>query len=77
MMSEKRFECIFIEDKYGGTSRRLKDNETNITYMTCDVADLMNELYEENRTLKKQLEIRTASDKYHQRMLNKWLCKNE
>lgn len=41
-MSEKRFECVFIEDKYGGTSRRLKDNETNITYMTCDVADLLN-----------------------------------
>lgn len=41
-MSEKRFECVFVEDEFGGTYRRLKDNETNITYMTCDVADLLN-----------------------------------
>ena len=34
-------------------------------------------LEEENEQLKKQLEIRTESDKYHQRMLKKWLCKDE
>ncbi len=34
-------------------------------------------LKKENEQLKKQLEIRTESDKYHQRMLLKWLCKDE
>ena len=43
MMSEKRFECVFIEDdEFGGTFRRLKDNETGIMHMTCDVVDLLN-----------------------------------
>lgn len=56
-MSEKRFECVFIEDKYGGTSRRLKDNETNITYMTCDVADLLNFQNTQIKILKEQNEI--------------------
>lgn len=42
-MSEKRFECVFIEDdEFGGTFRRLKDNETGIMHMTCDVVDLLN-----------------------------------
>ena len=62
-MSEKRFECVFVEDEeFGGTFRRLKDNETNITYMTCDVADLLNFqntqikiLKEENEHLRKKL----------------------
>ena len=34
-------------------------------------------LQEENEQLKKQLELRTESDKYHQRMLMKWLCKDD
>lgn len=61
-MSEKRFECVFIEDdEFGGTFRRLKDNETGIMHMTCDVVDLLNFqntqikiLKEENEQLKKQ-----------------------
>ena len=57
MMSEKRFECVFVEDKFGGTSRRLKDNETNITYMTCDVADLLNFQNTQIKILKEQNEI--------------------
>lgn len=57
MMSEKRFECVFVEDKYGGTSRRLKDNKTNITYMTCDVADLLNFQNTQIKILKEQNEI--------------------
>ena len=64
MMSEKRFECVFIEDdEFGGTFRRLKDNETGIMHMTCDVVDLLNFqntqikiLKEENEQLKKRLE---------------------
>ena len=63
-MSEKRFECVFIEDEeFGGTFRRLKDNETGIMHMTCDVVDLLNFqntqikiLKEENEQLKKRLE---------------------
>lgn len=61
-MSEKRFECVFIEDEeFGGTFRRLKDNETGIMHMTCDVADLLNFqntqikiLKEENEQLRKE-----------------------
>lgn len=56
-MSEKRFECVFVEDKFGGASRRLKDNETNITYMTCDVADLLNFQNTQIKILKEQNEI--------------------
>ena len=42
-MDGKRFECVFVEDEeFGGTYRRLKDNETGIVHMTCDVADLLN-----------------------------------
>ena len=61
-MSEKRFECVFVEDEFGGTYRRLKDNETGIVHMTCDVADLLNFqntqikcLKEENEQLRKEL----------------------
>ena len=62
-MSEKRFECVFIEDdEFGGTFRRLKDNETGIVHMTCDVVDLLNFqntqikcLKEDNEKLKKRL----------------------
>ena len=62
-MSEKRFECVFIEDdEFGGTFRRLKDNETGIMHMTCDVVDLLNFqntqikiLKEENEQLRKQI----------------------
>ena len=67
-MSE-RFECVFIEDdEFGGTFRRLKDNETGIKHMTCDVVDLLNFqntqikiLKEENEQLKK---ARDESDKF-------------
>lgn len=63
MMSEKRFECVFVEDEeFGGTYRRLKDNETGIVHMTCDVADLLNFqntqiniLKEENEQLKEEI----------------------
>lgn len=55
------------------------------------ICDLLNQLHQENEhliignknlmkkneQLKKQLELRTESDKYHQRMLMKWLCKDE
>ena len=41
-MNKKRFECVFVEDEFGGTYRRLKDNKTGIVHMTCDVADLLN-----------------------------------
>lgn len=34
-------------------------------------------LVEENQQLRKELEMRTESDNYHQRMLKKWLCKDE
>ena len=62
-MSEKRFECVFIEDdEFGGTFRRLKDNETGIMHITCDVVDLLNFqntqikiLKEENEQLRKQI----------------------
>lgn len=63
-MTDKRFECVFVEDEeFGGTYRRLKDNETGIMHMTCDVADLLNFqntqikiLKEENEHLRKKLE---------------------
>ena len=61
-MSEKRFECVFVEDEFGGTYRRLKDNETGIVHMTCDVVDLLNFqntqikcLKEDNEKKKKRL----------------------
>lgn len=79
MMSEKRFvigddniamfEVIDMEKEELVCECRAVDVET--------LVDLLNSLAEENEKLKKQLEIRTASDKYHQRMLTKWLCKNE
>lgn len=60
-MGEKRFECVFVEDGFGGTYRRLRDNETGIVHMTCDVADLLNFqntqikcLKEENEQLKSE-----------------------
>lgn len=56
-MNEKRFECVFVEDKFGGTFKRLKDNETNITYKTCDVADLLNFQNTQIKILKEQNEI--------------------
>ena len=63
MSKSKRFECVFVEDdEFGGTFRRLKDNEMNITYMVCDVADLLNFqntqikiLKDENEQLKNKL----------------------
>ena len=63
MSKSKRFECVFVEDdEFGGTFRRLKDNEMNITYMVCDVADLLNFqdtqikiLKDENEQLKEEL----------------------
>lgn len=58
IMSEKRFECVFIEDdEFGGTFRRLKDNETNITYMVCDVVDLLNFQNTQIKILKEQVQI--------------------
>ena len=61
-MSEKRFECVFVEDEFGGTYRRLKDNETGIVHMACDVVDLLNFqetqikcLKEENEQLKEEI----------------------
>lgn len=63
------FEVIDIEKEELVCECRAVDVET--------LVDLLNNLAEENGELKKQLEIRTASDKYHQRMLTKWLCKNE
>lgn len=75
------------------TEKRFKKGDwTNCRYDICEIvnandevvcivslndADKVIAILEENEKLKKQLEIRTASDKYHQRMLNKWLCKNE
>lgn len=62
MSKEKRFECVFVEEGFGGTYRRLRDNETGIVHMTCDVADLLNFqntqikcLKEENEQLQKEL----------------------
>lgn len=72
MMTEKRFSLEYDDNMF-----YVKDNSNDEDYYLYWAVELMNELYEENRTLKKQLEIRTASDKYHQRMLNKWLYKNE
>lgn len=70
MMSEKRFECVFVEDKFGGTSRRLKDNKTNITYMTCDVADLLNFQNTQIKLLKEQNEILIKQND----VIDKFLC---
>ena len=65
-MTEKRFTVegwVILND--GESSRMIEVN------------DLIESFVEENEQLKKQLEIRTESDKYHQRMLRKWLCKDE
>ena len=75
-MSEKRFrfekECTenFFTEKgvFYNNERPMGANE---------IIALLNSLSEENEQLKKQLEIRTESDKYHQRMLMKWLCKDD
>ena len=79
-MSEKRFQKTRIVDKWGG----IYDSETDEVLDVNDVEHKLNEqqstisrLEEENEQLKKQLEIRTESDKYHQRMLMKWLCKDD
>ena len=38
-MSEKRFECVFVEDEeFGGHYRRLKDNETGIVQPIKEIA---------------------------------------
>lgn len=71
MSKSKRFECVFVEDdEFGGTFRRLKDNETNIIYMVCDVADLLNFqntqikiLKDENEQLKQKLELLDLNEK--------------
>lgn len=39
--------------------------------------NMITELRRENEQLKKQLDLRTESDKYHKRMLLKWLCIDE
>lgn len=81
-MSEKRFELHSDEDTINIIDL-VEDEVFNFQFDVVSLSDAkilvlrLNRLAEENEKLKKQLEIRTASDKYHQRMLNKWLCKNE
>lgn len=62
---------------YGETKNRKNcpDFEKKIT--KSYLLNKIKELEKENEQLKKQLEIRTESDKYHQRMLMKWLCKDD
>ena len=81
-MSEKRFECVFVEDEFGGTYRRLKDNETGIVHMTCDVVDLLNfqntqtkilkeeneQLHNELQQIKEYLQIKIDECKNHKKM---------
>lgn len=75
-MSEKRF--TFVDNTFKYLETGIKDNESDYDSLNGEsVVDLLNELVEENEQLKIQLKIRTESDKYHQRMLLKWLCKDE
>ena len=54
-----------------------KISKSEVIWDMENICDLLNSLCDENEQLKKQLEIRTESDKYHQRMLMKWLCKDD
>ena len=62
-----------IKQKNDKIERLQRENNKLQVHYKYDVKHLK----EENEQLKKQLEIRTESDKYHQRMLKKWLCKDE
>lgn len=71
-MSDKR---LYSYDK---SNNKILCNLNDVCdFNISNVFQLLNSLADENEELKKQLKIRTASDKYHQRMLTKWLCKNE
>ena len=88
-MSEKRYFKIEYDEEWylfdsATISEQLVKEQAEYGYgvfanslSPSEICELLNNLAEENEKLKKQLEIRTASDKYHQRMLSKWLCKNE
>ena len=82
-MSDKRFivETVEITDCDTDKSRIAKViTDTKELYSYDDLYELcddINKLSDENEQLRQQLEIRTESDKYHQRMLLKWLCKDE
>lgn len=57
-MTEKRFQIIHLGNPYDFV---VKDHQTNKTYGTLQgddksLMELLNELHEENQTLKKQLE---------------------
>ena len=73
MMSEKRFAKLSSSIDY----YIIWDTKEEKGYTEEEIVDKLNELNDENEQLKQKLEIRTESDKYHQRMLKKWLCKNE
>lgn len=85
MMSEKRFKLIkeatlqypICENEIQLSENRIVDLLNSQSDALLSYDKLVSDLKKENEELKKQLEIRTASDKYHQRMLTKWLCKNE
>ena len=66
--------CIEIIDTYYHKNYR---SLTEIYHLINELNDYAVKLIKENEQLKIQLEIRTESDKYHQRMLLKWLCKDE
>lgn len=74
MMSEKRFECVFIEDDdFGLIQEKLKDNETNMTYCICDVADLLNFQDTQIRILKEE---KNYLQKRFEAILKELYCKD-
>lgn len=81
-MSGKRFKLIKEATlQYPICENEIQLSENQIVDLLNSQSDallsydkLVSDLKKENEKLKKQLEIRTASDKYHQRMLTKWLC---
>ena len=76
-MSEKRFKKGDWTNCRYDICEIIDEDDEVVCIVSLNDADKVIAILEENEKLKKQLEIRTASDKYHQRMLNKWLCKNE
>ena len=76
-MSEERFKKGDWTNCRYDICEIIDEDDEVVCIVSLNDADKVIAILEENEKLKKQLEIRTASDKYHQRMLNKWLCKNE
>ena len=56
-MTDKRFRCVFKEHETKNSWSMIKDNQLDKPLYIKDVVDLLNELSEENKYLKKRIKV--------------------